>query len=42
MNLFEIILDKHPELKEEYNERLEECRNMVEKSYQYRKPEQLQ
>ena len=42
MNLFEIILDKHPELKEEYNEGLEECRNMVEKSYQYRKPEQLQ
>jgi CheY-like chemotaxis protein len=42
MNLFEIILDKHPELKEEYNERLEECRNMVEKSYQYRKPKQLQ
>lgn len=42
MNLFEIILDKHPELKEEYHERLEECRNLVEKSYQYIKPEQLQ
>lgn len=42
MNLFEIILDRHPELKEEYNERLEECRNLVEKSYQYRKPEHLQ
>lgn len=42
MNLFEIILDKHPELNEEYNERLEECRNLIEKSYQYNKPEQLQ
>ncbi len=42
MNLFEIILDKHPELKEEYGEQLEECRNIVEKSYHYRKPEHLQ
>lgn len=42
MNLFEIILDKHPDLKEEYSEQLEECRNRIEKSYQYRKPEHLQ
>jgi len=42
MNLFEIIIEKHPELKEEYYDRLEACRNLVEKAYQYRKPEQLQ
>lgn len=42
MNLFEIILDKHPDLKEEYSEQLEECRNRVEQAYQYRKPEHLQ
>lgn len=42
MNLFEIILDKHPDLKDEYGEQLEECRNIVEKSYHYRKPENLQ
>ncbi|HOW58069.1 MAG TPA: tetratricopeptide repeat protein, partial [Smithellaceae bacterium] len=39
MNLFENILDKHPELKDEYAEQLEECRNLVQNSYQYHKPE---
>ena len=32
--LLEIIIDKHPELKEEYNESLKECKAMVKNEFQ--------
>jgi CheY-like chemotaxis protein len=42
LNLFEKLLNKHPNLKDEYNESLNKCRSIVEKAFQhYEKPKQL-